>query len=92
MTLVRTWSLGIKASLHKVELAAGWQRLLPREMTRNGITWLPIEPRHVHDFADLPWLHRDPFDRLMVAQARVDQLALATRDPMLGDYGVPIVW
>jgi PIN domain nuclease of toxin-antitoxin system len=86
------WEIGIKSTLHKVELAPGWQALLPAEMTKNGITWLRIEPMHVHEVAGLPWIHRDPFDRLMVAQARVEKLAFATCDSRLGEYGVPIVW
>jgi len=86
------WELGIKESLNKVELAADWQRLLPSEMMRNRIAWLAIEPKHVHEVAGLPWVHRDPFDRLMIAQARVESLSFATRDDQLREYGVTIVW
>lgn len=86
------WELGIKASLNKVALAADWQRLLPNEMTRNRISWLPIEPKHVHEVTRLPWVHRDPFDRLMIAQARVENLSVATRDDHLREYGVTVVW
>lgn len=86
------WEIGIKASLNKVELAADWQRLLPAEMTMNGVSRLSIEPKHVHEVARLPWVHRDPFDRLMVAQARVEKLSFATHDSTLAEYGVAIVW
>ncbi len=86
------WEIGIKQSLGKLELSAGWQNTLPKEMTHNRITWLPIEPRHVHEVAALPWIHRDPFDRLMIAQSRVEGLTLISRDPQFSEYGVPTVW
>jgi PIN domain nuclease of toxin-antitoxin system len=86
------WELGIKQSLGKLELAAGWEEILPQEMTRNRIAWLPIEPKHVREVVGLPWIHRDPFDRLMIAQARVEGLSFISGDRDLREYGVPIVW
>lgn len=86
------WELGIKQSLGKLHLADGWQELLPQEMTRNRINWLPVEPQHIHEMVTLPWIHRDPFDRLMVAQARVEGLSIVSRDQSLSQYGVPIIW
>jgi PIN domain nuclease of toxin-antitoxin system len=86
------WELAIKQSLGKLELAAGWEDLLPQEITRNRIDWLAIEPKHVHEVVALPWIHRDPFDRLMVAQARVEGLSIISRDRSLSEYGVPIIW
>mgnify|MGYP006273586465 CR=1 FL=1 len=86
------WELGIKQSLGKLELAAGWEETLPREMTRNRIAWLPIEPKHVHAVVGLPWIHRDPFDRLMIAQALVEGLSIISRDRDLGAYRVPMLW
>lgn len=86
------WEIGIKQSLRKLELASGWEEILPREMTRNRIAWLPIEPKHVHAVVGLPWIHRDPFDRLMIAQARVEGLSFVSRDRDLGSYGLPILW
>ncbi|MFP4302895.1 MAG: type II toxin-antitoxin system VapC family toxin [Alkalispirochaetaceae bacterium] len=86
------WEIGIKQSLGKLELAAGWEETLPREMTRNRIARLPVEPKHVHELVGLPWIHRDPFDRLMIAQALVEGLSVISRDRDLGAYGVPVVW
>lgn len=86
------WEIGIKQSLGKLVLAPGWGEILPMEMTRNRIAWLPIEPKHVHEVAELPWIHRDPFDRLLIAQARVEKLSIVSRDRNLAEYGVPIVW
>lgn len=86
------WEIGIKQSLGKLSLAHGWQEALPKEMTRNGISFLPVEPVHIHGVAALPWIHRDPFDRLMVAQARIESMAIISRDSQLSGYGVPIIW
>ena len=86
------WELGIKQSLGKLELASDWEDTLPREITRNRIVWLPIEPKHVHEVAALPWIHRDPFDRLMVAQARVEGLSIISRDQSLTEYDIRVLW
>ena len=86
------WEIGIKQSLGKLVLAPGWEEILPMEMTRNRIAWFPIEPKHVHEVAALPWIHRDPFDRLLIAQARVEKLSIVSRDRNLAEYGGPIVW
>lgn len=58
----------------------------------NDIRWLPIEPRHCQAVLELSHHHRDPFDRLLIAQARVEGLTLLSADPNLGRYGVPVVW
>lgn len=86
------WEIGIKVSLGKLKLSSAWTEEIPREMGRNGIAWLPIVPAHVAAVADLPWHHRDPFDRLMIAQARHEHMAVVTRDQAFADYGVSVVW
>ncbi len=86
------WELGIKISIGKLELKEGWQEALPKEIARNGISWLPVVPSHIHAVARLPWIHRDPFDRLLIAQAITENLTIMTADPWFTDYGVPVVW
>mgnify|MGYP006274931881 CR=1 FL=1 len=86
------WEIGIKQSLGKLELSEGWEQTLPKEMAHNRIRWLPIETRHVHEVVDLRRTHRDPFDRLIIAQARVEGLSIISRDQRLAEYGVPIIW
>jgi len=53
---------------------------------------LPIELRHALHVAKLPKLHRDPFDRILVAQSRVDKIPILTVDPQIGRYPVEILW
>ena len=60
--------------------------------TSIGFQWLPLEARHAISAGRLPPLHRDPFDRLLIAQAFAEGASLVTRDPWMAPYGVPILW
>jgi PIN domain nuclease of toxin-antitoxin system len=57
-----------------------------------GLPFLRIDERHAKLAGELPLLHRDPFDRMLVAQAMVEGLAVVTGDPDIARYGVPVVW
>ena len=59
---------------------------------RPGIPTLAIRTAHVRALAGLPDLHKDPFDRILVAQALAEHLTLATKDELLARYGIPVVW
>lgn len=67
--------MAIKVSLGKLTLAAPFEDLIPRQLRANGIELLPIRPDHIHALISLPFHHRDPFDRMFVAQAAVETLA-----------------
>ncbi len=88
------WEIGIKLSLHRpdFQLAHGWERRIPQEMARNGIRHLDIESSHCAAVAKLPWLHRDPFDRMLVAQALCENRKLLGFDPAMDGYGVDRLW
>lgn len=86
------WEIGIKISLGKLTLSKGWQEKVPAELARNGIKWLAINPTHIHRLAQLPFHHRDPFDRLLVSQAVVEDLSIITKDGLFSDYGINVVW
>ncbi len=57
-----------------------------------GFEWLPITPEHALLAGRLPRLHGDPFDRLIVAQALIEQATLISRDGLLAPYGAPVIW
>jgi PIN domain nuclease of toxin-antitoxin system len=78
------WELAIKATLGKVIA----QRPLTDAIADSGFTELPVLVRHADALTALPPLHRDPFDRLLVAQAIAERLVLVTRDEPLRQYGV----
>jgi len=91
LSAASSWEIAIKVGVGKLTLPESPEPYLPRVMRRMGITPLPIEHRHALHVATLPRHHRDPFDRLLVAQAQLEQLPLMTADASLGAYDVEIV-
>ena len=77
------WEIWLKQSLKKVRLPAGFMEALAEESFEN----LPVTGAHARQVARLPWHHRDPFDRMLIAQAQVEGLRLATADEALVAYG-----
>jgi PIN domain nuclease of toxin-antitoxin system len=65
---------------------------LPRQLQRAGIMVLPLSLNHALAAAALPGPHRDPWDRIMMAQAFAEGLAVITIDPRFSEYGVPVIW
>jgi PIN domain nuclease of toxin-antitoxin system len=88
VSAVTVWEVAIKRGLGKLE---GPGDLLP-QLEGAGVELLPIAPRHADLVGSLPLHHRDPFDRLLVAQAILENLALVSDDEALRRYEVEIVW
>lgn len=86
------WEICIKVSIGKLNIGSDWIEQIDREMAINGIVWLPIEKGHCLEVINLPHPHRDPFDRLLIAQARAEGLTLLSADPNFGGYDVAVVW
>lgn len=86
------WEICIKRSVGKLDLAEGWEQSFDQEMIANDIRWLPIEKAHCQAVIELPWFHRDPFDRLLIAQARCEGLSIVTTDAHFPQYGVETIW
>ena len=84
---VTPWELGIKRALGKLNVEAG----LEDELDADGFGSLPITVTHASVAGALPPHHGDPFDRMLVAQAQLEDLTLVTRDPALQAYDVPIL-
>lgn len=80
------WEIAIKQALGKL---TGPPDLLD-VLDRSGLVGLPIRSRHAGEAGGLPPLHRDPFDRMLVAQARCEGLTLLSRDPQMRRYDVPL--
>ena len=81
------WELESKQAIGKLRLPAQWLD----SITATGFAELPITAIVARESAHLPWHHRDPFDRLLIAQARVQSLRLATRDPLMRAYDVQLM-
>lgn len=88
VSAVSVWEIAIKRSLGKLRLAHGWHAALQRL----DFVPLPITSLHAEAVEDLPWHHRDPFDRLLVVQAQIEQCRLVTADARLSAYAVETVW
>lgn len=82
------WEIAIKKGLGKLEIPDD----LPARVLELGFELLPIELEHVWAVGDLPSHHRDPFDRLLIAQARAERLAVLTADSAFGAYDVEVIW
>lgn len=78
----------IKLQLGKLTLHEPIEQIVEREQTRNGMLVLPIQFSHVLEIRRLPVFHRDPFDRMLIAQARVENLPVLTVDPVFQGYPV----
>lgn len=81
------WEIAIKKSLGKLAIDGDVRQHLKEQWFRE----LPIDGRHAAEVENLPWHHRDPFDRMLVAQARCEGLTLLTGDRQLAGYDVPAI-
>jgi PIN domain nuclease of toxin-antitoxin system len=86
------WEIAIKVSLDKLRLPGIIDRYLADQMSLNGFEQLEISFRQIIRCASLPWHHRDPFDRLLIAQAREESLPIVSRDAAFDVYGIKRIW
>ena len=80
---ISTWEIWLKKSLGKLELPDQFEEALAKE----EFEALPLTTAHTRLVADLPWYHRDPFDRMLIAQAKAADLTFLTADQQLLPYG-----
>ena len=85
-SLASLWEVAIKTSLGRADFSID-PELLHQGLLAEGFVELPLRAAHVVRVATLPWIHRDPFDRLLIAQAIEDRLTLLTADAALAKYG-----
>jgi PIN domain nuclease of toxin-antitoxin system len=92
VSVASAWEAAIKTHLGKLSLdAVSVEAFFEEQMRTNDFTYLPIAPAHVFRAAALPLHHRDPFDRLLIAQALAEGLSLVTREN-LAAYGLTTSW
>lgn len=91
LSAASVWEVTIKHSLGKLPSPVPLAELVATSYRSAGMQPLPIEAKHAVAVANLPGLHRDPFDRLLVAQARVEGLTLVTADLQVQAYDVPVL-
>jgi PIN domain nuclease of toxin-antitoxin system len=86
------WEIAIKISLGKYELSEPLDQFVNREVSNNDISILPISTQHAQAVTTLPFHHKDPFDRLLIAQALTEGMTILSKDNQFDDYGVPRMW
>jgi PIN domain nuclease of toxin-antitoxin system len=85
------WEISIKRSLNKLDLSESTATMW-RAIEAQGLSWLPLDIAHLQRLEQLPFHHRDPFDRLLIAQAQQANLTLLTRDEQFAAYEVMTIW
>lgn len=92
VSLVCAWEIAVKVSIGKLKIPGPVSRFFPREMHIHDFEQLDIGLRAICRVESLPLHHRDPFDRLLIAQALEEKLPVVTADPVFRKYGVKRIW
>ncbi|MBO1348711.1 MAG: type II toxin-antitoxin system VapC family toxin [Hormoscilla sp. GUM202] len=90
VSVVSLWEIQIKSKLGKLTLNQPLEKIY-HSQSQNGISFLAVNPSHVLRLGVLPLHHKDPFDRLLIAQAMTEGLTILTRDKIFNLYGVPLL-
>ncbi len=86
------WEISIKVGLKRLSLSSPFGQWINQAIADLGMSVLPITPEYADAQIALPMHHRDPFDRLLVAQARIEKLSIVSSDAMLERYGITRIW
>ncbi len=92
LSAVSYWEICLKMSIGKLELAPNWVAVIAEEMRANQIKWLPIAQVHCQTLIQLPFIHNDPFDRLLIAQVQCEEMTLLTSDKNIHAYSIQTLW
>ena len=92
VSIVSIWEIAIKVSVGKMSLSSPFDILFPHQLQINGFELLPVKVEHTSVVASLPFHHRDPFDRLLIAQSIAEDFAIVTTDAEFSDYSVKLLW
>jgi PIN domain nuclease of toxin-antitoxin system len=91
ISIASIWEIAIKASLNKLELKAGFDNI-HNFLAENAIEILPLTFAHIQSLNTLDFHHRDPFDRIIIAQSITEQLTIITKDEHFTKYSCEVLW
>ncbi len=91
LSVVTTWEVALKRPLGKLRLPAPLDTMVSESLLADGMQALLLDHRHCFELDRLPLHHRDPFDRMLIAQARVEKMSFVTADETLAGYDVPVI-
>ena len=86
------WEIAIKAERGRISLPLPAERYVPDVLTRHDFRSLDVRMAHALRAGSLPVHHRDPFDRLLIAQAQLEDMPIVSADPAIGRYDVEVIW
>ncbi|NET38345.1 MAG: type II toxin-antitoxin system VapC family toxin [Cyanothece sp. SIO1E1] len=92
VSLVSLWEIQIKTQLGKLALRADLANIVRQQQTDNSIILLPISLPHILELDKLPYHHKDPFDRLLIAQSRIESSSIVSRDTAFRNYDCQVIW
>ena len=92
LSVVAVWEIQIKRAIGKIEVKGSLHDAIRAERDANGFRILSVELAHSLNIENLPPIHGDPFDRMLIAQAMVEEMTVVTVDPKFTEYGVKVLW
>ena len=92
VSLISMWEMQIKTQLGKLTLRAGLADIIRQQQIENGISLLSISLSHILELDKLPYHHKDPFDRLLIAQSRIESASIVSRDVAFKNYDCKVIW
>jgi PIN domain nuclease of toxin-antitoxin system len=92
LSIASLWEISIKISIGKLNIQMTFTELVEREIYGNEIALLNIFPQHLEELAKLPFHHKDPFDRLIIAQSIIEAMSMVTGDKAFSNYPTNILW
>lgn len=92
VSIASIWEIAIKVSIGKMSLTASFDELFPHQLEVNGFELLPIKVEHTSVVSSLKFHHRDPFDRLLIAQTIQEKASFVSLDTAFDDYGITRLW
>ncbi|MBN8559446.1 MAG: type II toxin-antitoxin system VapC family toxin [Leptolyngbya sp. UWPOB_LEPTO1] len=92
LSVASLWEMSIKVSIGKLDIGMTFTELMQHEVYGNAIEVLQIRSEHLDALAKLPFHHKDPFDRLIIAQSLAESTPLVSKDGEFGNYSVTLLW
>jgi PIN domain nuclease of toxin-antitoxin system len=92
LSIASLWEMAIKASLGRLTLSLSFTDLVAEHVHGNAIELFVILPHHLDVLTTLPFYHKDPFDRIIIAQSQAENIPILSRDPAFDDYAIRRLW
>ncbi len=92
ISIASVWEIAIKVSTGKLKITPSFEQRVPEQIEVNGFEILPIQTSHLAEVARLPFHHRDPFDRLLIAPSRAENIPLLSADTAFDAYDIGRLW